>query len=63
MRVTRYPESCFVVEVAGARSAIDPATLVTARHDVVELGPPDAVPSTHRHHDHLDVGVVDLPTV
>lgn len=59
MRVTKYPQSCLVVEVAGARLAIDPGTLVTARHDVADLGHLDAVLYTHRHHDHLDVEVVD----
>jgi L-ascorbate metabolism protein UlaG (beta-lactamase superfamily) len=59
MRITKYPQSCLVVEVEGARLAIDPGTLVTARYDVAELGPLDAVLYTHRHHDHLDVEVVD----
>jgi len=59
MRITKYPQSCLVVEVEGARLAIDPGTLVTARHDVAELGPLDAVLYTHRHQDHLDVEVVD----
>ncbi len=59
MRITKYPQSCLVVEVEGARLAIDPGTLVTARYDVAELGPLDAVLYTHRHLDHLDVEVVD----
>lgn len=59
MRVTKYPQSCLVVEADGARLVIDPGTLVTARHDLAELGPLDAVLYTHRHHDHLDVEVVD----
>jgi len=59
MRVTKYPQSCLVVEVDGTRLVIDPGTLVTARHDIDELGPLDAVLYTHRHHDHLDVEVVD----
>jgi L-ascorbate metabolism protein UlaG (beta-lactamase superfamily) len=59
MRITKYPQSCLVVEVEGARLAIDPGTLVTARYDVADLGPLDAVLYTHRHHDHLDVEVVD----
>jgi L-ascorbate metabolism protein UlaG (beta-lactamase superfamily) len=59
MRITKYPQSCLVVEVEGARLAIDPGTLVTARYDVAELGPLDAVLYTHRHQDHLDVEVVD----
>lgn len=59
MRLVRYPQSCLVVEVAGARIAIDPGTFVTARFTVADLGPLDAVLYTHRHADHLDVEVVD----
>jgi L-ascorbate metabolism protein UlaG (beta-lactamase superfamily) len=59
VRVIRYPQSCLVVEVAGARLAIDPGTFVTARYTLDDLGPLDAVLYTHRHADHLDVDVVD----
>ena len=59
MRIIKYPQSCLVVEVEGTRLAIDPGTLVTARYDMAALGSLDAVLYTHRHHDHLDVEVVD----
>ncbi len=59
MRVTRFPQSCLVVETEAARIAIDPGTFVTARHELSELGALDAVLYTHRHADHLDVEVVD----
>lgn len=59
MRVVRFPQSCLVVEVDGARVAIDPGTFVTARFGLDDLGPLDAVLYTHRHADHLDVGLVD----
>ena len=59
MHVTKFPQSCLVVETDGVRVAIDPGTFVTARHDLEELGELDAVLYTHRHHDHLDVEVGD----
>lgn len=59
MRLIRFPQSCLVVEVGGARIAIDPGTFVTARFTLDDLGPLDAVLYTHRHADHLDIAVVD----
>jgi L-ascorbate metabolism protein UlaG (beta-lactamase superfamily) len=59
VRLIRFPQSCLVVEVAGARLAIDPGTFVTARFGLDDLGPLDAVLYTHRHADHLDVDLVD----
>lgn len=59
MRITKFPQSCLVVETDAARIAIDPGTFFTARYDLDALGPLDAVLYTHRHADHLDVEVVD----
>ncbi len=58
MLVTRWPQSCLIVEVAGSRIAIDPGTLVTARYGLEDLGHLDAVLYTHRHADHLDPDLV-----
>lgn len=59
MHVTKFPQSCLVVESDGVRVAIDPGTFVTARYSLADLGELDAVLYTHRHHDHLDIEVVD----
>jgi len=59
MRITKYPQSCLVIEVDDARLAIDPGTFVTARYDLEDLDHLDAVLFTHRHADHLDVEIVD----
>jgi L-ascorbate metabolism protein UlaG (beta-lactamase superfamily) len=56
VRITRYPQSCLVVEVDGSRLLIDPGTLVSARYAVDDVGDVDAVLFTHRHADHLDPG-------
>jgi L-ascorbate metabolism protein UlaG (beta-lactamase superfamily) len=55
MRITKYPQSCLVVEVPGTgRLLIDPGGPASARHELDELLPVDAVLVTHRHPDHLD---------
>ena len=59
MHVTKYPQSCLVLEVDGTRLAIDPGTFVTASYRLEDLGHLDAVLYTHRHADHLDEAWVD----
>ncbi len=54
MRVTRYPQSCLVVEADGSKLLIDPGTLVSASYALDDLPAVDAVLFTHRHADHLD---------
>lgn len=54
MRVTRFPQSCLVVDVGDARIAIDPGSVVSANYALDDLGRLDAVLYTHRHPDHLD---------
>jgi L-ascorbate metabolism protein UlaG (beta-lactamase superfamily) len=56
--ITKYPQSCLVVEVGAARLLIDPGSFLTARFDLADLGRIDAVLVTHRHADHLDPQVV-----
>lgn len=54
MQVTKYPQSCLVVEVDGRRLLIDPGVFVTAKYAPEDLGEIDAVLYTHRHPDHVD---------
>ncbi|WP_052668622.1 MBL fold metallo-hydrolase [Nitriliruptor alkaliphilus] len=55
MKVTKYPQSCLVVETSdGARLLIDPGEPFTAHVDVETVFPLDGVLVTHRHADHLD---------
>lgn len=54
MQVTKYPQSCLVVEVGGRRLLIDPGVFVTASYAPDDLGEIDAVLYTHRHPDHVD---------
>jgi L-ascorbate metabolism protein UlaG (beta-lactamase superfamily) len=55
MRITKYPQSCLVVEVPGTgRLLIDPGFPASARYELEALLPVDAVLITHQHPDHLD---------
>jgi L-ascorbate metabolism protein UlaG (beta-lactamase superfamily) len=54
MQVTKYPQSCLIVEVNGRRLLIDPGIFVTAAYVPEDLGQIDAVLYTHRHPDHVD---------
>lgn len=53
MRITKYPQSCLVVEREG-RIVIDPGNITLDAFGVEDLGHLDAVLYTHRHPDHYD---------
>ena len=54
MKVTKYPQSCLVIEEHGKRLCIDPGSLVSARYQAHDLLPLDAILITHEHADHVD---------
>jgi L-ascorbate metabolism protein UlaG (beta-lactamase superfamily) len=55
MRITKYPQSCLVIEADnGARLLVDAGLHVVGRRSLDELGTIDAVLYTHRHPDHFD---------
>ncbi len=55
MRITKYPQSCLVVEADnGARLLIDAGFHVVGRRSLDELGTIDAALYTHQHPDHFD---------
>jgi L-ascorbate metabolism protein UlaG (beta-lactamase superfamily) len=58
MQLTKYPQSCLVVEVGGHRLLIDPGTFLSAKYDLDDLGHLDGVLITHRHPDHIDPALV-----
>jgi L-ascorbate metabolism protein UlaG (beta-lactamase superfamily) len=58
MQLTKYPQSCLVVEVDGHRLLIDPGTFLSAKYDLDDLGHLDGVLITHRHPDHIDPALV-----
>lgn len=59
MRVTKFPQSCLVIQKNGGRILIDPGTLASAEFSVKDFGKIDAVIYTHSHGDHLDESIVD----
>jgi len=55
MKVTRYFQSCLLIEANGARILIDPSGQEKDR--LGEFGELDAVFYTHEHMDHFDAGM------
>jgi L-ascorbate metabolism protein UlaG (beta-lactamase superfamily) len=54
MKVTKYPQSCLIIEKNGKRAIIDPGSLVSAKYGAADLLPVDLVLITHEHPDHID---------
>lgn len=54
MKVTKYPQSCLVVDNGDGRVLIDPGNLALDAYTLDDFGPLDAVLYTHRHADHFD---------
>jgi|AntRauTorcE11897_2_1112592.scaffolds.fasta_scaffold00085_4 L-ascorbate metabolism protein UlaG (beta-lactamase superfamily) len=60
MNVTKYPQSCLLIEDSGTRIVIDPGTLFTAKYERGDLGELDGVLYTHIHADHLDEALAKM---
>lgn len=54
MKVTKYPQSCLLLEKDGKRLLIDPGQFVTEAFSAAQLGAVDAILITHEHQDHAD---------
>ncbi len=54
MRLTKYPQSCLVLEKDGARIVIDPGKIAMNAYSLDDFGDVQAVLYTHRHPDHFD---------
>ncbi len=54
MKITRYPQSCLLLEKNGKRILIDPGNFVAEKYKVKNFLPLDGVLITHRHADHAD---------
>lgn len=61
MKITKYPQSCFLIESLGQRTIIDPGNLVMPVmpefkiDDWINI---DAVIITHKHSDHCDPNLI-----
>jgi len=58
MKVTKFGQSCLLIEKAGKKLLIDPGGFFTEKHSLDELGGFDAVLFTHEHPDHLDQSLI-----
>ena len=52
MNITKYPQSCIVIENGSERLIIDPGSLVNPKFTTESLLPVDAILITHEHQDH-----------
>lgn len=57
MKVTKYPQSCLLLEKDGKRIVIDPGIFFVKEYAVDDLGKVEAVLYTHQHPDHYDPGL------
>jgi L-ascorbate metabolism protein UlaG (beta-lactamase superfamily) len=54
MKITKYPQSCLVIEHNNKRLIIDPGSLVSQRYKAADMLPLDGILITHEHVDHAD---------
>ncbi len=59
MKLTKYPQSCLVLEKDGARIVIDPGNRAMNAYALDDFGDLQAVLYTHRHPDHFDERQID----
>lgn len=59
MRITKFPQSCLLIESGNARLVIDPGSHLIGRFDAEVFGAIDAVCYTHQHADHFEPRLVD----
>lgn len=58
MKITKYPQSCLLLQKNGQCLCVDPGTLVTAKYKLDDLGLIEAVLYTHQHSDHFDPSIL-----
>jgi L-ascorbate metabolism protein UlaG (beta-lactamase superfamily) len=54
MKITKYPQSCILIEKNGHRLVIDPGSFVAEKYRAEDLLPVEAVLITHEHADHAN---------
>jgi L-ascorbate metabolism protein UlaG (beta-lactamase superfamily) len=58
MNITKYPQSCLLIEQKSSRILIDPGSFVYEKYSVTDLGKIDLILITHEHFDHLDTSLI-----
>ncbi len=59
MKVTKFPQSCILIEEDNQKLLIDPGVHFLQHHKIEELNDVKAVLYTHQHADHYDPKVAD----
>lgn len=59
MKVTKFPQSCLLIEKTGGRIVIDPGNFFVAKYSLEDLGRLDGVLYTHQHSDHFDAALAE----
>ncbi len=60
MKITKYPQSCFVIESAGKKIMIDPGSFFAEKFSAKDFLDVSAVLLTHQHIDHLDINSLKI---
>lgn len=58
MKITKYPQSCLLVESGAVRILIDPGSFVAEKYQADTFGHIDAVLLTHEHSDHAHAQLI-----
>lgn len=58
MKITKFPQSCIVIDNGTSRIVIDPGNLVAPHFNASDIGPVDGILVTHEHGDHADPSLI-----
>ena len=59
MKITKYPQSCILIETKGKKILIDPGNLDFEESFIEEWKNPDTILITHKHADHCNVEAIN----
>jgi L-ascorbate metabolism protein UlaG (beta-lactamase superfamily) len=59
MKVTKFPQSCILLEKDGQKIVIDPGMFFAEKYKATDLGKVAAVLYTHEHPDHFNAEIAD----
>ena len=60
MKITKYPQSCFVIEADRKKIMIDPGSFFAEKFSAKDFLDVQAVLLTHQHSDHLDINSIKV---